>query len=220
MKMFKNIEDAVIHYKNKVKMPTKIQIEIDGRLHTFSGSCHDYTTILKLQSDVYYFFDKDLELETKGKINFLLKFEYHRFYEEKSLIEVYFIIYDKNGDFTFLSPVYFYNQFVEQSDYIHCIDKVTDQPKKWINRIWVNADSSSNAFLDIRHNSYKKARKDMFYDHQLRSRDYSESSLLTTRTKKQLVDKDAQTFRDKWLIENIPPYESPYFGDFTIPDEW
>ncbi|MFH5781496.1 hypothetical protein [Heyndrickxia oleronia] len=126
----------------------------------------------------------------------------------KVILEAYFSFYH-DKETLFLSPIYFYNKFVGNTDFEQYKDAVSNSLEKWTGLRWVNINQASNAFKDFRQNAYMNARKDLAYD--LPFHIYDDDSLFTS-----FIDLKR---KDKWEIDEEG--KSHYFsGPFEIPDYW
>jgi hypothetical protein len=209
MKPFNSVTDFIKYYNNKQKMPSSVAIVINGKEHLLSkNSRHNMNDITKNQIDMYRF----KEIETYG-LGVELTVTYYRYFEAKVILESYFTFYH-DDDVLFLSPIYFYDKFVNDSNFDHCKKGLSDSLEKWTGLKWVNMNIVSNAFSVQRTTAYNDAQKELLYTLPGYIYGYDDDEI--DPIIKYSIDEKR---KKKWLMEKNG--ESPYFHHpIEVPYFW
>lgn len=110
--------------------------------------------------------------------------------------------------------MYFYSSFVNDEDFNHCIDSVSDSLEKWTGLKWVNINQAPDAFMEMRKHAYNNVQKDLFYE--LPGYVYGSDDDELDSATKYIIDEKR---KKKWLMEEND--ESPYFDQpLEVPDFW
>lgn len=209
MKSFNSMTDFINYYNQKQTIPSSVAITINGKEHEFTRtSHHNNNQITKRMTDNYRF----IEEENCG-LGIELHVNYYRYFEAKVIAETYFIFFH-DEEILYLNPIYFYNKFVNDDDFHHCKDAVSNSLEKWTGLKWVNINRMPNAFEDIRSKAYSEVQKDLFYELPSLIKEFDDEELDPMVT---YVINEKR--KKKWHMDRKG--DSPYFSEpLEVPDVW
>lgn len=194
MKPFESLNHFVEHYKKKVTIPKNIEVIINENKHTLERySIHNKQDIGFNQWDRYIFREDNFD-----NIDIRLKVNYYRYFDEKALFEAFFEF--NHNDIRWISPIYFYDQFVNSKD--NHFERVyySKTLENWTGLKWIDTSRWESKSLDkYRLNAFEELKKELYYTVIHSSRDSINEI--------------------KWEIDEKG--ESPYFREIEyIPNSW
>lgn len=198
MKPFESLNHFVEHYKKKVTIPKNIEIIINGNKHTLERySIHNKQDIGFNQWDSYIFREDNFD-----NIDIRLKVNYYRYFDEKALFEAFFEF--NHNDIRWISPIYFYDQFVNSKDTHFERVYYSKTLENWTGLKWIDTSRWESKSLDeYRLNAFEELKKELYYTVIHSSRDSTDEII----------------YRRKWEIDEKG--ESPYFKKIEyIPNSW
>lgn len=209
MTVYTSMTELISYFDEQETIPASISVYINGVIHEFTRTSHHTDeNITKSMSDNYSFVEK----ENFG-LGIELHINYYRHFEEKRIVEAYMALFLDDG-VLFLHPIYFYDNFVTDSDFDLHTTAISDSLQKWTNLRWVNINEVPEAFADFRANAYRNIQTDLFY---------LVPNLINASTdeglSKDVLDALAEERKKKWLIDDYG--ESCYFSTpFEVPECW
>lgn len=158
MKVYSFMTELINYFDEQETIPTSISVYINGVIHEFTRTSHHTDkNITKSMSDNYRFVEK----ENFG-LGIELHINYYRHFEEKRIVEAYIALFLDDG-VLFLHPIYFYDNFVADSDFNLYTNAISDSLQKWTSLRWVNMNEVPEAFADLRASAYRNIQTDLFY---------------------------------------------------------
>lgn len=201
MTVYSSMTELINYFDEQETIPASISVYINGVIHEFiRTSHHTDENITKNMSDNYRFVEK----ENFG-LGIELHINYYRHFEEKRIVEAYMALFLDDG-VLFLHPIYFYDNFVTDSDFDLYTNAISDSLQKWTSLRWVNMNEVPEAFADFRASAYRNIQTDLFY---------LVPNLIDTSAGNGI----AEERKKRWLIDDNGV--SCYFGaPFEVPECW
>lgn len=207
MKTFPSIAELINYYNEKLTIPSRIAVTINGSVHEFKRtSTHNKDKISKGMVDNYSF----VEDENCG-LGIELHVNYYRYFEAKQIVEAYLLFFH-DEKVPYLHPIYFHKSFVSDDEFAPYKNQTSTSLEKWTGLKWINLNNSPDAFADIRAGAYRNIKKDLIslvpplIDPELEA-------------DQQILDHLTAKYKKKWLINEHG--QSAYFKKpFEVPEYW
>lgn len=209
MTVYSSMTELIKYFDEQETIPASISVYINGVIHEFiRTSHHTDENITKNMSDNYRFVEK----ENFG-LGIELHINYYRHFEEKRIVEAYMALFLDDG-VLFLHPIYFYDNFVTDSDFDLYTNAISDSLQKWTSLRWVNTNKVPEAFVDLKANAYRNIQTNLFY---------MVPNLINASTDEKMdtdaSDAMAKERKKKWDLDEHG--KSHYFNHpFEVPECW